>query len=154
MRQGSESRESDYLELERAQRRRIWLSVVLPFTLALVLVVVFIGVALSLRSPAQVSILSDSLFTLLVLCPSVVVMFPVVILGIALAALMSRWSDRTRSPLRRMELWTAMMEENVEDWLGQVDGQVLNWAVRLAPVRQLLGAFDSMADAETDEDET
>ena len=147
MSQGSERSERGYRELERAQRRRLWLSVVLPFALALIVVAVFIGIALSLRSPAQVAILSDALLTLLVLCPSVVVMFPVVILSIALVAIVSRWPGRTRSPLRRIEGWTAMVERNAEGWLGQIDGQVLDWAVRLAPVRELLGAFDPPDDA-------
>ncbi|MCY3781116.1 MAG: hypothetical protein OXG78_12455 [Chloroflexi bacterium] len=138
-----------YRELERAQRRRIWLSVVLPFALVLIAVAVSIAIALSLRSPAQVSILSNSLMTLLVLCPSVIVMFPLVVLSIALVALLSRWPGRTRSPLRRMEAWTATLEENVEGWLGQFDGKVLDWLVRLAPVRQLLGAFDAPDEAIT-----
>ena len=147
MNQESEPLERDYRELERVQRRHIWLSVVLPFALALVIFVAFIGIALSLRSPAQLAIMSDSLLTLLVLCPLVVLMFPVMILSIALVALMGRWQGKSRSPLRRMEAWTAMMEENVEGWLGQIDEKVLNWAVRLAPVRELLSVFDPPEDA-------
>ena len=79
MRRVSERREESYRALERSQRRRWWLSVVLPFALALAVVAVFVGIALSLRSPAQVAIMSNSLLTLLVLCPSVAVMFPMVI---------------------------------------------------------------------------
>lgn len=146
MSQESERRGGSYQDLEKLQRRRIWLNIVLPFALALIVVAAFIGVALSLRSPAQVSILSNSLMTLLVLCPAVIVMFPLFVLSFALVALMSRWRGRTRSPLRRMETWTAALEENVEGWLGRIDGQVLNWAVRLAPVQQLLGAFDAPED--------
>ncbi len=143
----SEPLARDYRELERDQRRRIWLAVVMPFALALVIFVAFIGIALSLRSPAQLAILSDSMLTLLVLCPLVVVMFPITILSIALVALMGRWQAKLCSPLRRMEALTAMVEENVEAWLGQVDEKVLNWAVRLAPARQLLSVFDPPEDA-------
>lgn len=150
MSQEAERREGRYRALERAQRRRLWLSVVLPFGLALIVVAVFIGIALSLRSPAQVAIVSNSLLTLLVLCPSVALMFPIVILCIALVTLMSRWPDRTRSPLRRIEGWTAMLEANSETWLGRIDEQVLNWAVRLAPMRQLLRAFDPPDDERAD----
>ena len=153
MSQESERREESYRMLERGQRRRLWLSVVLPFGLALIVVAAFIGIALSLRSPAQVAIMSNSLLTLLVLCPSVIVMFPIVVLCIALVALMSRWPDRTRSPLRRIEGWTAMLEAKSETWLGRIDEEVLNWAVRLAPMRQLLGAFDPPEDSIADEGE-
>ena len=151
MTQDTEMREENYRALERRQRRRLWLSVVLPFALALILVAVFIGFALSLRSPAQVSIVANSLLILLVLCPSVLVMFPIVILCIVLVALMSRWPNRTRSPLRRIEGWTTLLEAKSEIWLGRIDDQILNWAVRLAPVRQLLGAFDPPADARAEE---
>ncbi len=142
-----------YSRMERAQRRRIWLSVVLPFSLALGIVAMFIGIALSLRRPAQVSILSDALLTLLVLCPMVALMFAAVILSVALVALMSRWTGRGRSPLRRLEAWTSRAEGRVDGWLGQIDGQVLNWAVRLAPIQQMLGLFDARENVVAEEGE-
>lgn len=154
MRQAAEAREARHRELERAQQRRVWLSILLPIALVLVIVAVFIGIALSLRAPAQVAILSDAALTVLVLCPAVVVFFPLVIMSIALVALMSRWHSGSRSPLRRLEAWTALLESNIESWLGQVDGKVLDWAVRLAPVRELLRAFDAPADAGLEEEAT
>ncbi len=138
---------------ERAQTRRIWLGVILPFGLALSVVAVFIGIALSLRAAAQVSIIANALLIALALCPLAVLLFPLLVISIALVALMSRWHGRTRSPLRRMERWTALAEKNVERWLGKIDGQVLEWAVRLAPMRQLLRAFDPPEDANAGEGE-
>ena len=113
-----------------------------------------VGIALSLKSPAQVAILSNSLLSILVLCPLVIIMFPLTILSFALVALASRWWRKSRSPLRRLEAWTAVMEENVEGWLGQVDGRLLNWAVRLAPVRELLMAFEPPEAEAPEEGET
>lgn len=135
-------RDGQYRELERAQRRRLWLSVLLPFAFVLAIAVTFVGIALSLKSPAQVAILSNSMLTALLLCPLVIIMFPLTLLSFALVALASRWLSKSRSPLRRLEAWTALMEENVESWLGQVDGRVLNWTVRLAPVREILMVFE------------
>ena len=139
----SELRDRQYRELERAQRRRLWLSVFLPFAFVLAVAVAFVGIALSLKSPAQLAILSNSMLTVLLLCPLVIIMFPLTIMSFALVALMSRWWNKSRSPLRRLEAWTAHVEANVENWLGQVDQRVLNWAVRLAPVRELLMAFEA-----------
>lgn len=138
----SELRDRQYRELERAQRRRLWLSVLLPFAFVLAVAVAFVCIALSLKSPAQVAILSNSMLTVLLLCPLVIIMFPLTILSFALVALAGRWWSKSRSPLRRLEAWTALMEDNVEAWLGQVDERVLDWTVRLAPVREMLMVFE------------
>ncbi len=142
---GDDERKGRQLAPGRAERRGVWLSVLLPFMLVLVIVIAITGTILSLRSPVQVAVLSDSMLTLLVLCPLVVCMFPFVILSLVLVAMLNRWHPKTRSPLRRLEAWTAMMEQNVESWLENVDERVLNWAVRLAPLRELLTAFDPPA---------
>lgn len=141
-------------ELERLQRRRLWLGVLLPFLVALGICIAILGVALSLRQPAQVTLMADSALTVLALIPISLCLFPVVLLSVALVALAGRWQARSRSPLRRLESWTAAMEKNVEVWLGGADERVLNWAVKAAPVRQLLSAFDQpAADAQEEEDE-
>lgn len=134
-----------------AERRGVLVGVVLPFSLVLVAVVGVIAAVLSLRSPAQVAVLSDSMLTVLVLCPLVICLFPLVILGLALVSSVSRWHAKTRSPLRRLEAWTAALEQNVEGWLGNVDERVLDWAVRLAPFRELLTTFDAPAAEPKDE---
>ncbi len=151
MSQHSEMREQQYRDLERAQGRRLWLSVLLPFAFVLAVAVAFVGVALSLKSPAQVAIMSNSLLTVLLLCPAVVIMFPLTLLSFALVALASRWWSKSRSPLRRLEAWTALMEKNVESWLGQVDKRVLDWTVRLAPVREMMMAFEPPEATEEEE---
>lgn len=148
---GEDARERRQLAPGRAERRGVWLSVLLPFMFVLVIVIAITGTILSLRSPVQVAVLSDSMLTLLVLCPLVVCMFPFVILSLVLVALLNRWRPKSRSPLRRLEAWTAMMEQNVEGWLENVDERVLNWAVRLAPLRELLTAFDPPAVESSDE---
>ena len=148
-----ELRDRQYRELERVQRRRLWLSVLLPFAFVLAVAVAFVGIALSLKSPAQLAVLSNSMLTVLLLCPLVIIMFPLTILSFGLVALASRWWSKSRSPLRRLEAWTARMEGNVEAWLGQVDERILNWAVRLAPVREMLMAFEAPEEKSPDEGE-
>lgn len=148
-----QSRDRQYHDLERAQRRRLWLSVLLPFAVVLVIAAIFVGIALSLKSTAQVAILSNSMLTALLLCPLIIIMFPLTIMSFAMVALASRWRSKSRSPLRRLEAWTALMEDNVEAWLGQVDERVLNWTVRLAPVREMLMTFEPSEAISPDEGE-
>ena len=144
--------QADERRLEREQRRRVWLGVLLPFSLALIVAAAFGIAALSLPRAEQVSLLADSMLTLLVLCPLVVVLFPLLVISIGLVALMSRLTGRGRSPLRRLEAWTAAGEQHIEGWLARIDGHVLEWAVRLAPVRQLLRVFDAPGDGEMEEE--
>lgn len=140
-----------HLALGRAARRGLWVSVLLPFIAVLSFVVAIVGLVLSLRSPAQVAVLSDSMLTALVLFPLAICLFPLVILSLVLVALVNRWHLKSRSPLRRLEAWTAALEQNIESWLGNVDERVLNWAVKLAPLRELLTAFDPPASEPTEE---
>lgn len=146
------ARELQGLALQRAERRRVWLTVLLPFLIALAIAVVIIGTALSLRSPVQVSVLSDSMLTVLVLCPLVICMFPLVILSFVSVRLLNRLHPRSRSPLRRLEAWTALVEQNVDERLGNVDERVVNWAVRFAPIRQILTTFDPPTVESSDEE--
>ena len=138
-----ESREQHYQQLDKLQRQKTRRSVFLPFFLLILLMFVFVGIMLSLRTPAQVAIVSDFLFTLFILCPLIICMFPVVMLMFLLVALMNRLHIGAKSPLRRLEQWTYAAEKRVEGWASMVDSRVLNWAVRFAPVRRILTIFDA-----------
>ena len=129
-------------ERDRLQRGRIRRSVFLPFGLMLLLLALILGVAFSLRTAAQVAVVSDMMLTALALCTLVICLFPIVVLTLTLAALMGRLQGLSRSPLRRLESWTAAVERRADKWLGRIDQRALQWAVNLAPVRQLLGIFD------------
>ena len=129
-------------ERDRLQRGRIRRSVFLPFGLMLLLLTVILGLAFSLRTAAQVAVVSDVMLTALALCPLVICLFPIAILMLMLIAFMGRLQGLSKSPLRRLESWTAAMERRADKWLGRIDERTLQWAVSLAPVRQLLGIFD------------
>lgn len=131
-----------HAERDRLQRGRIRRSVFLPFGLMLLLLALILGVAFSLRTAAQVAVVSDMMLTALALCPLVICLFPIVILTLMMVAFMGRLQGLSRSPLRRLESWTAAMERRADKWLGRIDERTLQWAVNLAPIRQLLGIFD------------
>ncbi len=138
---GQETYHADLLKLRRSRYRK---SVILPFACVLVLVLAYIGSALALPTPAQVAALSNGAFTLLVLCPAAVCLFPFTVAGIVLVALARRWQSGQPSPLRRLERLTAAIESKVERLLGGIDQRVLDWAVAFAPIRQLLKSFEAL----------
>ncbi len=150
----SAGRGGRHAELDRLRRDRYRKSVILPFGFVLLLVLTYIGIALALPAPTQVAVLSDAAFSLLVLGPAALCLFPFTIAIIVFVALMHRWARGTMSPLRRLERWTATIESNADRWLGGIDQRILNWAVAFAPIRQLLRSFDTLPDETVDEEGT
>ncbi len=138
-------------ESQRLQRRRLWLQVLLPFLFVLLLMLAGVAAVLLLPSPAQVALVANAMLTLLALCPSVLVVFALLIGALALVLQMRRWHAGARSPLRRLEAATANAHQRVDGWLSGVDSRVLDWAVRLAPLRSLLTIFDAPAPQDDDE---
>ncbi len=128
---------------ERLQNRLMWLSIRVPFLLALLVMFAGVAAALMLPAPEQVALVADAMLIILVLCPAVVLLFALLIVALALGVLMRRWATRARSPLRRLEALTASAHQRVDGWLSGVDGHVLDWAVRLEPLRSLLTLFDA-----------
>ena len=124
-------------------QRNLWLQILLPFSLVLLLMLAGVAAALLLPSPVQVALLADAMLTLLALCPMTLVVFALLICALALVAQMRRWQAGARSPLRRLEAATATAHQRVDGWLSGVDSRVLEWAVRLAPLRSLLTMFDA-----------
>ncbi|MCY4539934.1 MAG: hypothetical protein OXE52_17100 [Chloroflexi bacterium] len=142
-----------HAELDGLRRRRYRKSVILPFGFVLLLVLVYIGITLALPAPTQVAVISNAAFSLLVLCPAALCLFPLAIAGLVLVGLMQRWQSGTMSPLRRLERWAAALESNADRWLGSIDQRILDWAVAFAPIRQLLRSFDTLSDETVGEEE-
>ena len=156
MNQQSESNDvsrRQHEQLDQLQRNRARRAVFLPFGLMLMFLAVIVGAALSLPTAAQVAVLSDAMLTLLVLCPMVICMFPLVILMLTLAVAAGRLQRISKSPLRRLESWTAAVENHADKWLGRIDERALRWAVSFAPFRRLLGMFDAPPYQNQDEGE-
>lgn len=141
-------------ESERLQRRRLWLGVRVPFLFVLLMMLAAVAAVLLLPAPEQVALVTDAMLALLVLCPSVLLLFALLLCAMALVVQMRRWGSRARSPLRRLETLTAAVHQRIDGWLSGVDGHVLGWAVRLEPVRSLLTIFDEPPPTREDEAES
>ncbi len=140
-------------ERRRGQRGRLWLSVRVPFLFVLLTMLSAVVAVLLLPAPEQVALVTDAMLMVLILCPSIALMFALLICAWALVVQMRRWVARARSPLRRLEALTVSAHNRVDGWLSGVDGHVLEWAVRLEPVRSLLTMFDAPPKASEDEAE-
>lgn len=141
----SDAREKERQALESSHRRRVWLGLRLPFLALLLLCGAYVAALLLMPSPLQVALLTDSALLLFVLLPLALCLLPIMLLCIALPLLMLRLG--ARSPLRRLEGWTAALQSNAEVWLSGIDSRVLEWAVWLAPLRRLLTFFDPPEDS-------
>ena len=108
----------------------------------MMMMVVIIVIMLSLRTPTQVAVVSDFMWTIFILFPLVICMFPLVVLMFVLVALMNRLHVGAKSPLRRLEQWTYTAEKKVESWVSVVDSRILDVAVKFAPIRRILTIFD------------
>lgn len=147
----NESRQQHYQQLGKIQRQQTRRYILLPFLFLLVILILIVGVVFSLRTPTQVAVVSDMMYTLFVLCPLVICMFPIVVLMFVLIALMNRLHDGTKSPLRRLEQWTYTVEQRIDGWARIVDSRVLNYAVKFAPIRHILTIFDAPSSSIEDE---
>jgi len=128
---------------QRGRVPALWRGVLLPFLAILLLFSAFAGLALSMPLPVQMSLLADSLLTVLVLLPLMLLLFPLLLLSLALVLWMQRTLGGERELLRRLEAETARLERHIDRWLGAVDERVIRLAVRLAPLRALLRLFDA-----------
>ena len=148
-----EARQQHYQQLEKTQLKQTRRYIILPFVVLILIFVVLIGVIVSLRTPTQVAVVSDMLFTAFILLPMVICMFPIVVIMFVLIALMNRLHSGTISPLRRLEQWTYTMEQRVEGLARIVDSRVINYAVKFAPIRRILTIFDTPSSSHGNQDE-
>lgn len=149
----TEARQQHYQQLEKTQRQQTRRYILLPFFVLILIFIALIGVAVSLRTPTQVAVVSDMLLTAFVLLPMVICLFPIVVMMFVLIALVNRLHSGTVSPLRRLEQWTYTMEQRVEGWARIVDSRVINYAVKFAPIRHILTIFDTPSSSHGNQDE-
>ena len=131
-----------YEQNERAYRKQVRRYITLPLFVLLLIVVMTIVVMLLLQTREQVAVVSDFLLTVFVLLPSIICLFPLVLLMFWLVDKVNGLHAGTKPPLRRLEQWTADLQGRVDSWAQLADSRVLRWAVQFAPIRHVLMMFD------------
>ncbi|MGQ9887201.1 MAG: hypothetical protein ACUVSX_01810 [Aggregatilineales bacterium] len=134
----------------RETRRQI----LLPLLAGTLLIVVLVGVVLILPRRAQVSIISDFLLTLFVLCPAAVCLLPVTI-GLLVAAFgAGRLHDSAAPPLRSLQARTAAMSDRTAALADAVNRRVVAYGGRLGAALRAFDAFEHKQPTAVDEETT
>lgn len=126
--------------LHRQQTRR---HILLPFLAAVVVILLLLTAALLLQRRVQVSLIADLMFTLLVLCPLVVCLFPVYLLLVASVWGMGRLHDGTQRPLHRLADATERFTDSLITRAGQLNRGSIAASERLAAVLSVTDVLDS-----------
>jgi hypothetical protein len=106
------------------------------------------AIALLLPRRAQVSILSDWMLIVMVLCPAVLCLFGVCIALIVAVAGMNRLHDAATKPLDRLETLSTTLTEKTTQATDAVAQQTVNVSARFAFIDRLLNMFDELPENE------
>ncbi len=118
------------------------LTMIWPLLGAVVLFLLGIIIVLVLPRRLQVSLISDWLLTVLVLCPMVICMFPLVIGIIALIAGMNQLHQTTAKPLRRLSALSQTMADRTVQTTTVINEKTVDASSRFAFLERLLSVFD------------
>ncbi len=116
---------------EVRHRRETLLLVILPLLLVLLLIIACVVGVLLLPRRDQVSIVSDVMFTLLMLCPAVVCILPVTIGVIAAVFAMNRAHDKAAGPLRRLEDLSLKLAQRADSSTDTINRRTIDFSARL-----------------------
>ncbi len=127
---------------ERAHRRETRLYIILPLVIGIVLVLAGGVIVMLLPQRLQVSIIADLMLVVLMLCPSVLCLFLVVVALVAAAAGMNKVHVGASKTLGRAEGLTARVLDNTNRATETINQKTINFSVKLAFLEKLLGVFD------------
>lgn len=137
----------DQTYADRKHRRDTRLNIWLPFAGGLLLLIGAVVVAALLPLRSQLSVVSDFLVTVLVLCPLAVCLFPVYIGLVALVFLMNGVHDKTGRALGKTVNWSHSLNRWVDAQSERLEKRMIGISARWASVeRVLLKAFDEDRD--------
>lgn len=122
----------------RQTRRQI----LLPVLGGVALIILLVGVVLWLPQRLQVSIVSDFMLLVFMLCPAVICMLPLTILMLAAAFGAGRLHDRAVSPLRGLRVRTDNITGQIETAAGKVNQRTITYGARLGALMRVLDVFE------------
>ncbi|MBZ0293537.1 MAG: hypothetical protein K8L99_13300 [Anaerolineae bacterium] len=133
----------------RRETRRL---ILLPFALGLLLIIACVVVVLLLRRGSQVSLVSDLLVTIFMLCPAVLCMLPITILVIMSAFGMNQVHDLAARPLRQIESYSKLVSNKAAETSAQVSEKTINVSARFGAVYRLLNTFNRLPSSRSEND--
>lgn len=133
----------------RRETRRL---ILLPFALGLLLVLGCVVVVLLLRRGSQISVISDLLILVFMLCPALLCMLPVTILMIMAVFGMNRVHDQAARPLRRIHEYSMMVANRVDETSLQVSQKTINISARFGMFYHLFSIFNRLSSSRSKND--
>ena len=137
-------------ESARQHRRDTWWRIIAPTIIVFLLLMAILGGVLLLPRLAQVSIVSDFVLTILVLCPLVLCFLPVTILSVVAIFGLNRAHNALKRPLYRLEDYSKTMAERTESVTEQVNRQTIQISARFGALYKVIDKLEPPKDM-TDE---
>lgn len=128
----------DSQRAEAQHRRQTRLFIWLPFGAAILLILGAVVVAALLPLRLQLSVVSDFVLTVLVLCPMAICLLPLYIALVVLIAAMNRLHHNTAHALGRAVNWSQSLSRRVDQAAGRLERWSIQWSTRLAPLEKTL----------------
>ncbi len=127
---------------QQQHRRETILYLIVPMIVAGVLVLAGGVIAFLLPRRLQVSLISDWMLSVFVLCPAVLCLFGICMVLIVAVAAMNRLHELTTKPLDRLEDMSQTVAEKTAKVSEAVNQQTINVSSRFAFIDRFLSVFD------------
>lgn len=131
-------------------RRETRWQIILPFLGGFAVIGAVFGIAATMNDPfamQRVAIIADCMFSVMILCPMVICLFPVYLLTVVMMYGMNKLHQGTEAPLQRLETMTETLAQRAETLTKDVNQRVVNANVRLAPLLHWFSFFNSQEDS-------
>jgi high-affinity K+ transport system ATPase subunit B len=129
-------------ESQKRHRRETWWRITVPTLLVVLLIGALVALVIVLPLRAQKSLVSDTMLTVLMLCPAAICLLPLTLLAVIAVFGMNQVHDKLAEALRRVEDYSELMVKKTEQGTDVINRRTIDVAARLAPVHRLLGFFE------------
>lgn len=135
----------------KKHRRETLRQILLPFLLAVLLIVACVVAVMSPLFPPpagqyQISIVSNLLLMVFILCPALLCFSGLAIGMVVLAAAMNKGHDAAAKPLQRVEDLSRTLEQRTVEATNTLNRKTIDISSRFALVYKWLGVFERPAE--------
>ncbi len=128
----------DASQARQTRRRETWLQIMLPFLLGMVILLTMVSVAAALLLPEQISVVTDLMWSLLVLCPTIICLLPIQFGLIAAAVWMHRTTNQAVDPLESLEQSTQSLRQRSDDIAARANAQIVRASAAIEPFMAMM----------------
>lgn len=136
---------------EIRHRRDTWLWLVLPMVLLILLIAAAVAIVIFVPRDlpeSQTSIIADLMFSVLMLCPAVVCMLPVTILGLVSVVGLNRAHGMIARPLRILQTHSVTMTTKAQSAADTVNRKTIETSSRFGFIYKHLETFEQKPNQE------